>query len=180
MGKQYNVVYRDTASHRSTAAKMRRIVLMNDETLQEALKRENLTDRSMFVFDGGDALLEVQAPPVRELGVAGRTERGFGEVLFEDSYGKGCRLSCSSIVGEYEDSMDRPGTSALWLGLSAVEAKVLAREAASVGVATQETTGWVDYPIPARVLLSAAMHLDREQVAGLVVRLQAWLDKGDF
>ena len=114
------------------------------------------------------------------LGVAGQGPRGFPRVLFNDSYDERCILACSSIVGDYEDSMERPGTSAVWLGLQRPSAKVMARDAAKVGVKTEETVGWVDYPIPEGVMVSAEMHLNREQVAGLVKRLQEWLDAGTF
>ncbi len=44
--------------------------------------------------------------------------RGF-ETLTHPSYPKGleCRLvGQSSIIGDYEDSFDRPGSSAIWVG----------------------------------------------------------------
>lgn len=114
------------------------------------------------------------------LGVASAGARGFPCVNFEDSYGEKCVLSCSSLIGGYEDSMDRPGTSAVWLGLEKASAQVMARDAAKVGVMTSQSTGWVPYPIPEGVMVSAAMHLDREQVAGLIARLQQWLGSGTF
>lgn len=94
---------------------------------------------------------------------------------FKDHYHTPCSLQCSSLA-IYEE----PGTSAVWLGVDDVEPKVLAQEAHIVGVDTRETTGWVPYPIPENVQLSARMHLDRKQVEALVNHLQAWLLTGQF
>lgn len=95
---------------------------------------------------------------------------------FKDTYGASCSLQASSLIGNYENSWSHPGTSAVWLGIDKVEPIVMASQAASVGVDTKETTGWVPYPVPPQVQLNARMHLDREQVEGLIVRLQEWLD----
>lgn len=115
-----------------------------------------------------------------KFGRAGLTDRGFTEVAFCDSYDTQCRVSSSSVIFDYPDAPRRPGSSALWLGVAKVKAQVMARDAMEVGVLTKETTGWVDYPLPEQVLVSGSMHLNREQVAGLVARLQEWLDKGEF
>jgi hypothetical protein len=74
-----------------------------------------------------------------------RTLRGF-ELVEHPNYppdGTESRLvQESSIVGDYEDALDRPGTSALWVG---------------------------DHH-----------HLNREEVAELVSRLQSWLSTGSL
>ena len=57
---------------------------------------------------------------------------------------------------------------------------MLASKAGEFGIETQETTGWVSYPIPEDVLLTTRMHLDRKQVEGLIEVLQRWLQKGSF
>ncbi len=79
------------------------------------------------------------------------TDRGFERVDFIDSYGQECSLQASSAIGEYPDSWDRPGTSFVWLG------------ATDKGPHLDELS---------------RMHLNREQVAELVVHLQAWLGVG--
>ena len=112
------------------------------------------------------------------LGKDTKTGRGFPRVDFIDGYDKPCSIQCSSAIGDYEDSFERPGTSYLWLGLDRVEPRILASQAASVGIYTDQTTGWVDYPIPDAVCINPSMHLNREQVAGLIERLQKWLDTG--
>lgn len=115
------------------------------------------------------------------LGIDGQSNRGFAAVSFQDAYGEECTLSQSSVVGDYEDSMERPGTSAVWLGLREVRPQIMAREANKYGIEVPNPpVGWVDFPVPKEVLLSAAMHLNREQVAGLIQRLQTWLDTGEF
>jgi hypothetical protein len=111
----------------------------------------------------------------KTLGKVEAGPRGFPIVRFSDRYGVPCSLQMSSLA-EYE----KPGTSAVWLGTSDAQPKVMAREAASVGVQTTETTGWVPFPIPESVLLSTRMHLDRKQVAALIHHLQRWLDKDKF
>lgn len=109
------------------------------------------------------------------LGVVDHTARGFEVIEFSDSYGEKCELQASSMA-EYEE----PGTSAVWLGLADARPMVLASDAAKVGVITDETCGWVPFPVPDEVLLHTRMHLNREQVAALIRHLQSWLDNGTF
>ena len=45
-----------------------------------------------------------------------RTARGFQVIDFLDHNGEKCSLQQSSAVLDYEDSMERPGTSAVWFG----------------------------------------------------------------
>ena len=103
------------------------------------------------------------------------TARGFEIVKFADCYGVQCSLQASSLA-EHE----KPGTSAVWLGPNDAAPKVMASQARSLGVDTTERTGWVPYPIPPEVSLTTRMHLDREQVAALILHLQNWLDNGSF
>jgi hypothetical protein len=97
--------------------------------------------------------------------------RGFPTVEFRDCYQSPCSLQCSSIILS-DEGAHNPGTSAVWLGVTDADPKVLAREAHLVLVKTEETTGWVPYPIPENVSLTTRMHLNREQVAGLIQHLQ--------
>lgn len=113
--------------------------------------------------------------PPHALGEVQKTGRGFPIIKFADRYGTPCSLQMSSLA-EYE----KPGTSAVWLGTDDAQPKVMASKAASLGVKTDETTGWVPFPIPEDVLLSTRMHLDRKQVAALIHHLQRWLDKDGF
>jgi hypothetical protein len=114
------------------------------------------------------------------LGEISNTSRGFGIVEFEDSHGSKCSVQCSSAIGDYEDSMGHPGSSYIWLGLDDASPKILASHARAHGIETDQCTGWIDFPIPNDVLLSTRMHLDREQVQGLIERLQYWLKNGEF
>jgi len=53
-----------------------------------------------------------------ELGEVRKSSRGFQYVEFIDRHGMKCGLQQSSaICGEYDDAMDRPGTSYVWLGI---------------------------------------------------------------
>lgn len=97
-----------------------------------------------------------------------KTNRGFGLILFTDRYGTKCSLQESSLASE----------RAIWFGVDDAEPKVLASEAAQHGVATEETTGWVPYPIPEQVLLTTRMHLTQKQVKGLLPLLQHFAKTG--
>jgi hypothetical protein len=103
------------------------------------------------------------------------TPRGFPIVEFTDCYGVECSLQASSLA-----NFETPGTSAVWLGPTRPTPKILASEAASHGIETGETSGWVEYPLPPAVEISTRMHLDREQVTALISALQSWLDTGHF
>lgn len=109
------------------------------------------------------------------LGQVQTTPRGFEIVKFSDRYNAQCSLQQSSLA-EYE----QPGTSAVWLGVDDAEPVVLASDAAKVGIKTEETCGWVPYPIPEEVMLTTRMHLTREQVESLIGHLRSWLDRGTF
>jgi hypothetical protein len=109
------------------------------------------------------------------LGAIKRTLRGFEYVQFADRYGVMCSLQASSLA----DS-EKPGASALWIGPDEPNPKVMARDAADVGVKTDQTTGWVPYDLPFQVSTTTRAHLDREQVQALICHLQAWLDNGTF
>ncbi len=57
------------------------------------------------------------------------------------------------------------------------------RDAKSIGLELaegEEPVGWMRYPIPDKVKISTRMQLSREQVEGMVSRLQSWLKKGEF
>lgn len=45
-----------------------------------------------------------------------KTPRGFEKVTFEDTAGSYFSVQQSSAVGDYDDSLSRPGTSFLWIG----------------------------------------------------------------
>lgn len=107
-----------------------------------------------------------------------KTSRGFELIEFKDCYDTPCSLQASSA--SMDDDLDRPGTSAIWLGTDDAMPKVMWKNAHAVGVKTDATEGWVPYPIPDEVSLRTRMHLNREQVSELTRRLQAWLDNGSF
>lgn len=111
---------------------------------------------------------------MKRLGKQKKSGRGFPLVEFKDYYDNPCSLQASSLA-----IYQQPGTSAVWLGVDDAQPKVMASQAAAVGVETTETTGWVPYPLPPEVLLSTRMHLDRKQVEALIGHLQAWLDSDD-
>lgn len=112
-----------------------------------------------------------ESKSMKQLGKQTATQRGFPIVEFTDCYGEKCSLQASSLA-----EREQPGTSAVWLGVDAVNARVHHSDANRLGVNTNATNGWVKYPIPAEVLFPTRMHLNRGQVQALVNHLQAWLD----
>ncbi len=104
----------------------------------------------------------------KTLGKAEKTLLGLRRVEFKDGNNAKCSLQESSCV--------RP--TAIWLGVTDADPKIMARYAADFGIQTKETTGWISYPVPKAVLLRTRMHLDRKQVVALVHHLQKWLKSG--
>ena len=98
------------------------------------------------------------------------TPTGFVRLAFTDRYDQTCSVQESSLATE----------EALWVGLDDADPKVMAAHAASVGVHTTETTGWVPYPIPDIVLLKTRMHLTRPQAAELAAVLAHFADTGNL
>jgi hypothetical protein len=109
------------------------------------------------------------------LGPVERTDRGFEIVKFQDRYDVPCSLQMSSLA-----DCEKPGTSAVWFGTDDARPQVMASQAHILGLKTEETCGWVPYPIPAIVSLKTRAHLSRDQVSALVRHLQSWLSTGTF
>jgi hypothetical protein len=99
-----------------------------------------------------------------------KTERGFGVITFKDRYEAECSLQDSSLATE----------PAIWLGVDDPKPVIMASEAAKFGVATEETTGWVTYPVPAEVNLTTRMHLTQKQVKALLPFLKHFAKTGDY
>ena len=99
-----------------------------------------------------------------------KTSRGFALAEFTDLYGAKCSIQKSSLATD----------DAIWFGVDDADPKIMASQAKSFGVETQETTGWVSYPIPDEVLLTTRMHLNRKQVAKLLPVLQKFVDTGEI
>lgn len=121
-----------------------------------------------------------QPHPVPVLGKPVKSPDQFPRVDFKDAYGHGCKIQASAVVYDYAHSLDQPGSSAIWLGINDPKPEIMARDAHLVGVQTEKKVGWVPFPIPQGVLVHTHMHLNREQVSGLIVRLQEWMAKGEF
>ena len=106
------------------------------------------------------------------------THRGFHLVEFLDRNGVECNIQQSSAM----DDEHLPGQAYLWLGVDAANPQILKSQAVRMGlpVPPGEVSGWMPYPVPDGVSMTTRMHLNREQVAGLIMRLQAWLDTGEL
>lgn len=119
---------------------------------------------------------------MKMLGVNRPTCRGFDCVEFQDANGAACSIQQSSAIGDYDDSLGRPGSSCLWIGVNDANPKILKNDAIRLGISLQPggVSGWQSHPIPEEVLVTTRMHLNREQVAGLVARLNQWLESGEL
>ena len=116
------------------------------------------------------------------LGAYKKTGRGFAVVEFRYAYGYKCSLQQSSAIGDDDDAIGNPGSSFVWLGVIDPQPQVMKSQAKALGLSLPpgEVSGWMPYPIPKEVQLSTRMHLNREQVKGLVERLQQWLATGEL
>jgi hypothetical protein len=117
-----------------------------------------------------------------ELGEDSTTRRGFSLVSFDDANGHKCSLQQSSLIGDSDREMDNPGSSYVWLGVDDPEPVIMKTIARALGMQLPpgEVSGWMPYPIPEEVQFTTRMHLDRQQVIGLIQRLDCWLRTGSF
>lgn len=100
----------------------------------------------------------------------GQTALGWPYISFEDRYGVACSLQKSSLATE----------DCIWLGVNDADPKILAREAAAHGVETDQTVGWVSFPVPDAVNMTTRMHLNQEQVRALLPILQEFAESGEL
>lgn len=117
------------------------------------------------------------------LGEEGKTRRGFELVTFLDTYDKKCSLQESSRgVCEEEDGTVTDPLGWIWLGIDDPEPMVMKRDALRMGLQLPpgEVSGWMPFEIPKEVLIHTQMHLNEQQVRGLVARLNLWLGTGSL
>lgn len=99
-----------------------------------------------------------------------KTNRGFTLGKFTDRYGAECSIQKSSLATE----------DAIWLGVDDADPQIMAVHAKEVGIETNETCGWVKYPIPDQVSLTTRMHLTQNEVAELLPLLQRFVATGEL
>lgn len=99
-----------------------------------------------------------------------KTSRGFARTEFSDLYDTNCYIQKSSLATK----------DAIWLGVVDAKPQVLASHAASLGVKTDKTTGWVPYPMREEVSLTTQMHLTRPMAKKLIKHLQHFVDTGEL
>jgi len=97
-----------------------------------------------------------------------KTERGFDMITFSDMYGHECYIQKSSLATAH----------AIWLGVSSPEPRIMAKDARRLGVDTEETVGWIDYPVPEEVLITTQMHIDQDQAKELIKVLEKFVETG--
>jgi hypothetical protein len=98
------------------------------------------------------------------------THRGFKLGEFTDFYGKKCSIQKSSLATD----------DAIWLGVDNPEPQILHGDARRLGIPTNATSGWVDYPIPDEVKINTRMHLTRRQVWRLLPTLIKFVFTGNI
>lgn len=96
------------------------------------------------------------------------TARGFTYGTFTDLYGAECSIQNSSLATD----------DAIWLGIDDPNPMIMASQASAYGVDTDETTGWVPYPIPKEVLITTRMHLNKKMAKELVKQLNKFIKDG--
>jgi len=120
---------------------------------------------------------------VDQFGTDSTTNRGFPVVEFKDEYDTECSLQISSraVIEDEDGTVDDP-LGWIWLGIDDAEPKILKTNARKLGIELPpgEVSGWMPYPVPDEVLMNTRMHLNEQQVRGLIARLQTWLETGDF
>jgi hypothetical protein len=95
------------------------------------------------------------------------TARGFKLHTFEDSYKTPCSFQESSNVDP-----------SIWLGVTEARAQVLATRAAAHGISTDQTCGWVPYPLHPDLNIPTRMHLTRSQAHDLAQILLRYSETG--
>lgn len=116
------------------------------------------------------------------IGIESETERGWQRVSFKDEYNHDCSLQVSSrAVCENEDGTVNDPLGWIWLGIDEIKPQIMKSDAQRLGlIPPGKVTGWMDYHIPEEVLLHSQMHLNEQQVRGLIARLQVWLETGEL
>ena len=108
---------------------------------------------------------------ISALASVNKTERGFEKLEFKDAYDISCSLQQSSAAS----------FNALWVGVDDPNPVILVTDAVRLGLPTfGKTHGWVPYEIPNDVLLHTRMHMNEDQVRGMIAHLQSWLDTGSL
>lgn len=98
------------------------------------------------------------------------TNRGFPYYEFKDKGRQPCTIQLSSLADD----------RCIWFGLDNANPQVMASQAHLFGVKTTETTGWVEYPLPAEVRIHTRMHLSVRDVKKLLPILQKFVETGDL
>lgn len=90
-----------------------------------------------------------------------KTNRGFKIIEFVDQKGLTCSIQ--------ESSLHYP---CVWIGVNDTPPLIMASQAHKHGINTNQTTGWVEYPIPEEVLMHNRMHLDKPMLRALIDTLE--------
>lgn len=105
-----------------------------------------------------------------------RTARGFDFIEFKDANEEDCSIQQSSATRGIRD----PGGDLIWLGVTNAAPTILASRAAEAGILTDQTTGWIDVPLPEGACTASRMHLDIDQAKEVVRHLQRWIRTGSL
>lgn len=105
-----------------------------------------------------------------------RTARGFDFIEFKDANGEECSIQQSSATL----GLRAPGGDLIWLGVTHSAPTILASKAAAAGIHTDQTTGWIEVPLPVGACIASRMHLDIDQAKEVVRHLQRWIRTGSL
>ena len=123
-------------------------------------------DSSELEFNVSNGVASVVIPEVE----LRNTQRGFSIGEFVDQYGAKCSVQHSSIATK----------DCIWFGVDDPNPQIIASQAKEFGVETDQSNGWVKYPVPKEVLINTRMHLSREDVKKLLPLLQRFADTGSL
>jgi len=98
------------------------------------------------------------------------TVRGFQGYKAKDYYGHEFSIQKSSLATE----------DCIWFGVNDAQPQVLHGDARKLGVKTNATSGWVDYPLPEEVNLCTRMHLSQQQVQEILPVLNHFAQTGEL
>lgn len=98
------------------------------------------------------------------------TNRGFYRFTFTDRYQKECSIQESSLATE----------ACIWLGINDANPQIMASQSGRFGVSTEETCGWIPYPVPDDVSFDTRMHLTRKQAKHLGEMLIRFAETGEL
>ncbi|MDG1752320.1 MAG: hypothetical protein P8I03_11765 [Thalassotalea sp.] len=112
------------------------------------------------------------------LGKVSRKEFGFSELTFTDELGENCAIQ---TVNDIKHLLDESKPRSIVLGLKEPHCYALKEYADKIGIKSEPNEmGIVEFNLPKGININSTIRLNEEQVKGLIVRLEQWLENDDF